>query len=169
MDTTVVIGVIAACSAILGPLVLSLLTGRQQARARLVEARVRREEKKEDWARQDAVATQAAEAARLLLVANEEVAAAARVTDGKLDVIHTLVNSNMTASMQSELDAKKGQVVLMREVVTLKQAAGQEPTKAALASIEAAESRISELEAALSDRRKQQDVVEAQEGARPAG
>ena len=64
-----------------------------------------RRNKKEDYDRQDVVAAKAAEAAILLLAANERVAKTAAVTNQKLDVIHTLVNSNMTAAMQAELDA----------------------------------------------------------------
>lgn len=101
-------------------------------------AAMHREDRQADWARQDAIAA---------------VAAAANAkTNGKLDVIHTLVNSNMTAAMQAELDAIRREIVMMREVVALNLAAGREPTVEALAAIEATQVKITTLEAQLADR-----------------
>lgn len=105
-------------------------------------------------ASQKAIADQAAEAARLLLAANERVATTAAETNGKLDVIHTLVNSNMTAAMQAELDATTRELAMMREVASLNAAAGRAPTIEVLAAIDATESKISELTAAMADRAK---------------
>jgi len=109
-------------------------------------------------AQQD-VAAQAAEAARLLLANNERVARTQTETNGKLDVIHTLVNSNMTAAMQSEFDAVTRELAMMREVASLKQAAGHKPDAATLAAIEATEARLHELDANLADRKRAQDNV----------
>jgi hypothetical protein len=141
--------------AVVGPLLLAWLTNRQ-----------RRSDKREDWARQDAVAEKAAEAAKLLLAANERVAKTAAETNGKLDVIHTLVNSNMTAAMQAELDATSRELVSLREITALKQAAGLEPTPAALAAVQATEAKIAELTAALRDRLAQTALAEQQAAAR---
>lgn len=156
--------VVALISAIVGPSVLAFFTGRQRAN-----------EKKLDWARQDEVAAQAAkaatalvegqkEAAELLVVANERVAEAAESTSAKLDVIHTLVNSNMTAAMQAELDATVREVAMMKEVIRLNQVAGSKPSADARATLKATEEKISELKATLSDRLKQTKVAEAQAG-----
>ena len=165
MDTLLVALVVA----VIGPVLLAYLTNRS-----------RRQDKQEDWARQDAVAAQAAEAARLLLErqdavaaqareaarllldSNERVAETAAVTNGKLDVIHTLVNSNMTAAMQAELDATTRELAMMREVIALNKAAGRQPSTDALAAIESTTHKIRELEAALADRLQQTHVVEAQ-------
>lgn len=95
-------------------------------------AAMHREDRLADWARQDALAAK---------------------TNGKLDVIHVLVNSNMTAAMQAELDAIKREIVMMREVAALNLAAGREPTVEALAAIEATQVKIAELESQLADRR----------------
>jgi replicative DNA helicase len=153
---------IALVVAVIGPIILSWLNGRQ-----------RKAEKILDWARQDdvaaeakrqqgEVAAQAAEAARLLLAENKKVAHTAAETNEKLDVIHTLVNSNMTAAMQSEYDATVRELAMMREVVALKKAAGEQPSPEAVAAIDATEQKIAQLAAELSDRLKQANIVEAQ-------
>jgi hypothetical protein len=177
VDDTVWLAIVVAFSGTLSPVLLSYLTNRN-----------RRAERKEDYDRQDAVAAQAAEAARLLAEqqtdiarkvrenavmasrATEEVAAkadeAARLlldenrkvadradqTIEKLDIIHTLVNSNMTAAMKAEMDATVRELALMREIVAMKKTSGQEPSVETLAAIEATGAKIAELSASLSDR-----------------
>ncbi len=120
----------------------------------LITNRSRRKDKEQDWARQDAVAAQAAEAAKLLLAANERVAETTATTNAKLDVIHVLVNSSMTAAMQAELDATVRELAMMGEVIELKRANGHEPSIAALAAVKTTELRIGELKATLADRMK---------------
>ena len=141
----------AVTSGTISPLLLSMLTNRQ-----------RRRDKLEDWARQDAVAAQAAAAAELLLAANERVASGTKVTNDKLDVIHTLVNSSMTAAVQAEHDATVRELAMMREVVALHRAAGREVSGESLAAIAATESKIAELKTTLADRLAQSKIVEAQ-------
>ncbi len=121
----------------------------------LITARTARRDKLEDYARQDAVAAKAAEAAKLLIAANVRVEASARGTSDKLDAIHSLVNSNMTAAMQAELDATVRELAMMREVIELKRTAGKEPSPESLAAKEMTKTRIAELTAALNDRRTQ--------------
>jgi hypothetical protein len=167
IDSGVEIALIVAVSSAISPLILSILSNRS-----------RRAEKLEDYARQDAVAAKAEEAAKLLLErqkatasdaatvarklldANDRVADAAQVavetaqvTNTKLDLIHTLVNSNMTAAMQSEFDAVVRELAMMREVITLNRAAGREPSLDTLAAIKSTEDKITELRAALADRK----------------
>jgi hypothetical protein len=135
-------------------------------------------------ARTDAVAAQAAEAAALLLEkqdqvaertdavaatllhANEEVAVAARTSRdklaGKLDVIHTLVNSNLTAAIQSELVAIENQLVMMHEMVDLRKAAGQATSAGTLAAIGSLETHIEELRTQLAERKRQDELANAQ-------
>lgn len=157
MDTLAV----ALLVAVIGPLLLSWLNGRQ-----------RKVEKREDYVRQDEIANRATEvaeqakkAAVLLVEDNRRVAktaaAAAQQTFGKLDEIHTLVNSNMTAAMQAELDATVREVAMMREVVALHKAAGRKPSAEAAAAIAATEAKIAELRATLEDRHAVQDRVDA--------
>jgi hypothetical protein len=144
----------------------------------------------EDWARQDAVAKKAAdaaefliasnqkmadkaaEAASLLLTNNKRVEIATDITIQKLDVIHTLVNSNMTASMKAELDAVKAQLVLLREVMSLNSVAGREPDVDAIAVIKVTQAKIAELSVALADRlavQAQPAVAAEQAKAKAAG
>lgn len=156
--------VVAVFSSITAPLILAHRT-----------ERMHREDRQADWDRQDAVAKAAAdaadrlvaaqeEAARLLLADNARVAAAQEQTNGKLDVIHTLVNSNMTAEMQRSYDATKRELAVMRELMELRKANGLEPTPAVLAEIAATEITLNELDAALADRRQAQEHINSAEG-----
>jgi hypothetical protein len=155
MSETILLGFLV----LMGPLLLAALNNR-----------ARRKEKREDWARQDAVAEKAAEAATLLLAANERVAKDTRAQSVKLDaladgqaVIHTLVNSNVTKEMEARLEGSRRELIGLREIVELRQASGQQPSEQALAIILATEEGIHELENDLNDRRRQQKVVEAQQ------
>lgn len=62
------------------------------------------------------------------------------------------MNSQMTTVMQEALDARRGQLVTMVEILDLKRADGREPTKDALAHIESARSKIKELEHEIAER-----------------
>jgi hypothetical protein len=106
-------------------------------------------------ARADQVAHQAAKVAKTL---SENTA----ITNNKLDVIHTLVNSNLTAAMQSEHDSVIRELAMMLEIIELKKASGAEPSIDALSAVEATKSRLSELAAKLHDRITQQEKVELQ-------
>jgi hypothetical protein len=126
--STAVIIAVAIFTSITAPLVLAYLTAVQHRRDR--EA---------DWARQDRLAAR--------------TAATLTETNSKLDTIHVLVNSNMTAAMQSELDAIQRELAMMREVTALNLAAGREPTPESLGAIQATEAKIAELTAELTARR----------------
>jgi hypothetical protein len=151
VNNAVVVALIVLFGTVTSPLFLSYLNNRQ-----------RRDERREDYARQDAVAEQAAEAARLLLESNKRVAATAVITNGKLDVIHTLVNSNMTAAMQAELDRTQEVLVMLREVIALNEAAGRAASPETLARIDATERKVGELVAALNDRLTQTRIAQQQ-------
>ncbi len=130
-----------------------LATNQQKIAAVAAEAaRLLLEKQGETTRAQQEVAVQAAEAARLLLANNERVAEIQELTNGKLDVIHVLVNSNMTAAMQGEMDATIREVALMTELLQLKKAAGLAPTVEALAAIDAANAKIKDLRLSLADR-----------------
>lgn len=164
MDTASVIGmIVAVCLAIFASITAPILLLQRTEK-------MHREDRAADYKRQDEVAEkaaktaadlvksqktiadQAAEAAELLLAANERVARTAIETNGKLDVIHTLVNSNMTAAMQSEYDATVRELAMMKEVIELKRSNGLKPTPEALAAIKTTETKLRELAAALEDR-----------------
>lgn len=109
----------------------------------------RKNAQREDWARQDQVAAQAAEAARLLLAANEQAARQAAAQNDKLDEIHTLVNSNLTEAVRGQLTATIGQVVALRRAL------GENPTDEELAEITAVQDHVTALTMSLHQRDEQ--------------
>ncbi len=123
----------------------------------------RKKEKQLDWKREDDVAEKAREAAKLLLAANERVARNAEITNGKLDVIHTLVNSQMTSAMESELTACIAQEALMMEIIDIKGGKSNQSNHSpkheeALAELGL---KISELKSKLGDRKIATERAEA--------
>jgi hypothetical protein len=152
------IAILAISGTIVGPLLLAVITA-------WLSRIARRADKKEDYARQDAVAAklkkeqqqvaaQAAQAAKLLLAANERVAAqtaaTATVTNGKLDQIHELVNSTLTGAMQSQLVAIEAQLAMIRRF---------QPGETA--EISTLEEQVAELRARLADRAAQTVIADA--------
>jgi len=139
------------------------------------EAADRRLEKQQDWDRQDIVAERAAEAARSLLASqvliSDQAKAAAKalaegtavitdqlkVLDGGQKVIHGLVNSTLTASMQADLDGKRLLLLALRRNVEL-EPASQETQDLILIT----EAKIAALLTALAEREEQQRIVDAQ-------
>jgi len=112
-------------------------------------------------ARRDAqkAAKAAAVVADHLIEANANVAKTAQDQGKKLDQIHTLVNSNLTAAMESELGAHSAALVLMQEIVDLKRLSGKSPTAQSLEAIKITSAKVAELRAQLDDRIKQTVVA----------
>jgi hypothetical protein len=140
--------VVALIVSVIAPSIVSVLAGHQ-----------RRKEKDHDWERQDEVARRAAEVAEDLVIANEHVVAATQViaenaaaTHEKLEVIHGLVNSAMTAAMRAELDETKSSLVLMEEVLALHAQAGQAATPETRAAISEKKAKVVSLTAAFENR-----------------
>ena len=162
MDPLVQIEWIAAGSAIIAAfgagslaavatVTVSIITGRQAlAKQRL------------DYARQDQVAER-------LMESNKRVAATAAVQIGKLDVIHTLVNSDLTKAIQGHLDEAIVAVSLADQVVQLHRKAGVEAPSEVLGIIDASNEKIAALRGDLAQRAKQQSLVEQKENASEAG
>lgn len=73
----------------------------------------------------------------------------------QLRQIHTLVNSNLSASIQSDYEGRQANLVLLLEAVDAKKRLGIEPSQEALAVIAAMKIKIDELSAVLVDRAKQ--------------
>lgn len=155
MNDAIWVALIVAVPSTIGPLLVARATGRE-----------RRKDQEQDWARQDKVVEQAEEAAELLRKSNQEQAAAAAAvaaaTQGQLQAIHVLVNSNLTGAIQDQLAAREGQLAVMLELVDLKRATGREPTSEALAAIESTQAVISELRTRLADRQRQTEVADEQ-------
>ena len=157
---------------------LALINGWLGGRKETRDAAIKREEKQEEWRRQDVVAAQAAEAARLLLEAQRETIArtdkvarlteqATRQTSAKLEQIHVLVNSEMTAARTAERDTQQLLVLALKHSLTLSQALGHPPDKQELDALAVAEERIVKLNKIILDRNEAQRLVD--EEARRAG
>lgn len=177
----VIIAIVVAVPPLISVPFMAWLTSRNLRKDKEKDAEIRKEERVESEARQDEVAAKAAEAAqrlidrqdtlahqadaaaKLLAENTAKVAESAKITSDKLDVIHLLVNSNMTAAMQAEFDATTRELAMMHEVVELKKATGQQPSVLALAAIDATNARLIELRATLDDRLRQAKVVDKQQ------
>ncbi len=147
--------IVAITVSLISPLILSFLTNRSRIK-----------EKELDWKREDKKenekALKAQEVADRLFASNEAVAANTKVTNGKLDVIHTLVNSNMTAAMKAELEATIEKLILMKQIVARDKADKITVLPEAILAIRNVESKITELQATLADRLKQTDIADKQ-------
>lgn len=127
---------------------VALIVGAAPLGVVIVQGRQHRRDKREDWRRQDEVAAR--------LVDSSET------TNTKLEVIHTLVNSDRTKSINGELAATVRDLASLSELIALRITMGQQPSPEALAEVEAAEERVVELEAELEDRRQQAALVAVQ-------
>lgn len=141
---------LALIVSVIAPTILAWLTNRN-----------RRAEKTEDWKRLDDVAARAAEAARLLAAEQKRVAEATKTASDKLDtivtttaVIHTLVNSSLTAAIERQLFLAKR--LLETDDITADEQA-------------ALKAEIAELGTVLSDRRAQAATAQAIIEKAPAG
>ncbi len=147
--------IVAITVSLISPLILSFLTNRSRIR-----------EKELDWKREDSKekekADKAQEVADRLFASNEAVAANTKVTNGKLDIIHTLVNSNMTAAMKAELGATIEKLILMKQIVDRDKSDKITVLPEAILAIRNVESKIAELQATLADRLKQTEIADKQ-------
>jgi hypothetical protein len=164
---SVIVAVVAAVGAVVSPLIMAVLVNRNArqmksddyARQDLVAARLNaRQDESERKAAE--VAAQAAEAAALLVESNLKQEEIAKVQGAKLDQIHTLVNSNLTAAMQDQLDTRQANLVLLNQAVHARAADGLPVDTTATDTIAATKVKIAELSAQLLDRKKQ--TIEAQ-------
>lgn len=123
-------------------------------------------------AERQAIAEEVKGAANALVASNAEVAATAEVAardrvslSKQVREVHTLVNSQLTERIRSELDETVARLATLRELVDLKRANGIEPTDDTLAVIEATESKVALLEESLADREQAQSQAAAEAGA----
>lgn len=112
--------------------------------------------KKLDWEREDKVAEKAAHAAELLVQSNRLIADTARIQGAKIEQIHTLVNSNMTAEMQKSLMLLKANLALLEKLFD------SEPTADAQAVITATKNEIAEAEIELGERIRNTETASRQ-------
>jgi heme/copper-type cytochrome/quinol oxidase subunit 2 len=78
-------------------------------------------------------------------------------TRSRLSVIHTLVNSTLTAALQAQLDATRRELTMMLEL-----AGAQPPSDDRQAAIGALRRKVEELTAAMRDRADQTRVADIQ-------
>lgn len=147
----IAVAVIVAFFGFLGPVLIE--------RGKTKERRAERAEDRADRAR---VAQEAKDAAAASQRRGEHTAGSlAELKEGQSDlkagqkVIHTLVNQNMTDAIKAERDATVREVVLMKELIALKQAQGQEPSPETLATLQETEQKIHELQVKLAERHLQ--------------
>jgi hypothetical protein len=105
--------------------------------------------------------------ARLAAVATADQNAKLDQIDLQAKRIHTLVNSDMTAARQSELDQTRAMVVVLRRVIDLAQSRKTPPDQKDVVALEAAETRVVDLEGILADRLHQMHEVEAEQQLNP--
>ena len=86
----------------------------------------------------------------------------ARNVSAKLEQIHTLVNSEMTAARQNELDQTRAMLSVLQRVVAKAYEKGIEPEPEDLQGIKTTRARVSELESILADRLVQLRLMEKQ-------
>jgi len=89
------------------------------------------------------------------LEAVELAAGNAKSQKGQLTQIHTLVNSNLTERMASELEALKVTVTLLQELAAMNELKGIHPTPEAESRIASVRAKVAELSSQLADRMEQ--------------
>jgi hypothetical protein len=82
--------------------------------------------------------------------------------DSKLEVIHTLVNSTLTAALQSELDATRREEMYLRDNMALRLRGGEETSDDQRAMLGAVQRRITELSGAMRERAQQTRAADIQ-------
>jgi hypothetical protein len=153
MSDAVLVAIIAACVTIVGtlsPVITVWLTGR-----------ARRQERAEDYRRQDERARRVEAVAGALVQDNKVVAERMADQSAAIEHVRKLVNSDMDKALIEQRDARRGQVVTLRELVALRQRAGESPSAETLETIQALEDRIAELSSELDARARQAAVVDA--------
>lgn len=110
-----------------------------------LSSRTHNQEREIDQLRQDSVAANVAE------VASVAAASAGSIT-AKLAQIHILVNSDMTAARQAELDQARLMLTAVRRVVQITTSGGDRANPADLKVIEDTVAHIGDLERILADR-----------------
>jgi hypothetical protein len=85
-----------------------------------------------------------------------------RHNTAQLNVIHTLVNSTLTAALQSELDATRRERMLLREIVVMRKDGGHDATDEQAGALEAIDRKIRDLTQAMVDRADQTRMAEIQ-------
>lgn len=144
--------VLVAFSSAASAYIITAMTNKQRRREMAIEE-----------AHRERLAGLASQQTNLLISTNEAIsartAADATTIEGKLDVIHGLVNSGLTAAKQSEFEALTRELATLRELAELQRAAGRAVEAATTHAIEVTEQRRAELEAELRLRREADETA----------
>lgn len=156
MDPTIATAIIV----LIGTVAMALISNHQLSRSQAMTAATAQQERidlaaekkadrEADWERQDEVANRLVKQQTRAADAVEQVAVVAGQTateqGRKLDQIHTLVNSNMTAAMEDSLAWAQALLLQLEKEVN--------PNVDAVSAIEALKSRIGTLQHDLADRK----------------
>lgn len=90
-----------------------------------------------------------------LLRTSKRNSEALAVQESKLNVIHTLVNSTLTAALQAQLDATRRELSMTVELSSMQTEAGREVSEDRRAAIGALRRKVDELEEGMADRAQQ--------------
>jgi CRISPR/Cas system CMR subunit Cmr4 (Cas7 group RAMP superfamily) len=138
--------------------------------------RMHREDQLEQYRREDKVAAAAAAAAAAAqaaarLAQQQALEAATKMDDlsAQTQRIHTLVNSDMTAARQEELDQAESLIVVLERVIALAKDRVVLPDPSDLDALERTKRRRDQLEAILADRLAQFHASETEAGKTEAG
>lgn len=165
---------VAVFASVTAPLLIALMMSRQRRIEKEQdyerEDKRREEDRAEEHGRQDKAAAESKTAAEnmaaKLLASNNKVATIAleanETTHGKLDVIHTLVNNTLTIAKQERYDGLKRELVLLKEMMALREASGQVTTPTMLETIAQTERMINELAEELRYRQEQNESTDRQ-------
>lgn len=122
--------------------------------------RARAQERAEDYARQDERAARVETVAADLAANNDKVAGRIEEQSAAIEHVRVLVNNDKTVLVQEQHDARQAQLVTLRELVALRQRAGEAPSREALDAVRALERRVAELATELDDRARQLALVD---------
>lgn len=95
----------------------------------------------------------------LAIIAVWRIQVEARISQRAIERVHVLVNSNMTSVLESEVSAIRRELVLLKELTNMRQAAGHEPSAESMAEIAATEAKIAELDTNLRERAGQAELA----------
>jgi len=157
VDPTVeiaLIGGFTALCAVVSPLLLAELTARRALKDRIAT-----------YAREDEVSRRAQVAVDKAAAIAVAIATKVNETADLAKSIHILVNSQMTATIQAELDATRREYTSLQEIQDLKKAAGKEPLDESTVILKETETKIVELQNKLEERLRAAKLVELQQAA----
>lgn len=171
MDAGVIIAlatsVTAIVTAVVAPPIILIFQNRGKRQEKEIDAKIATEAKlhdeqradairREDLRRQDEVAEKVARNTALVLEANRRVEKSTEVLNGKVDVVHTIVNSAHTEVLKALLVSLRAQLGLTLQLHNKGGSGGGEAAQAAL------ESQIEQLVLILKQRQDADDTVKRQ-------